>query len=140
MHKTASDYIDTNRLNGDKPVNYDKIINLLDKIQPGEEEKTLQVLLDCGMINEEEKTLAQEIQNMRKREELLQKHPYKIWEKDGTYYTWLPDKTRKDGRRQVKRRNKKNLEEEIIKSVKAGMVITIDDLFREYIERKSSND
>ena len=43
-----------------------------------------------------------------KREELLKKHQYKIWQgKDGKWYTYLPDESKKDGRRLIKRTTEK---------------------------------
>ncbi len=55
----------------------------------------------------------QEQIEMNKREELLKKHPYKIWEgKDGKWYTYLPDKEK--GRIPRKRSTKKELEQLVI--------------------------
>ena len=52
--------------------------------------------------------LVQEKIEMQKREELLNKHPYKIYQgKDGKWYTYLPDK--KNGRILKKRTNKKDI-------------------------------
>lgn len=53
--------------------------------------------------------LLQELQqkaNMRRRNALLMQHEFKIWEKDGCCYTHLPDGTKKEGRRLIKRRGK----------------------------------
>lgn len=43
---------------------------------------------------------------MTKKQEILSKHPYDIWEKDAYCYTYLPDATKKYGRRQIKRKGK----------------------------------
>ena len=46
-----------------------------------------------------------------KREELLKKHQYKIWQgKDGKWYTYLPDESKKDGRRLIKRTTEKGIQ------------------------------
>ena len=45
--------------------------------------------------------------SMIKKEEYLKKHKYEIYNgKDGKWYTYLPDDTKKYGRRLVKRRKK----------------------------------
>lgn len=52
----------------------------------------LQYALSNGIINIED---VQEKIAMREKEELLSKHPYKIWgSKDGKWYTYLPDESR----------------------------------------------
>ena len=49
---------------------------------------------------------------MTKREELLKKHPYSIWEsKDGKWHTYLPDEEKRVSR---KRKTKKEIEDLII--------------------------
>ena len=54
----------------------------------------LKYAVENGMIDT---ALVQEKIEMQKREELLNKHPYKIYQgKDGKWYTYLPDK--KNGR------------------------------------------
>lgn len=76
----------------------------------------------------------------KKREQYLNMHPYSIWENKGYYYTWLPDRSKKSGRRQIKRRKLTALEDAIIKEVKESQKVTIEDLFEEYIDRKIKND
>ena len=76
----------------------------------------------------------------KKREQYLNMHPYSIWENKGYYYTWLPDRSKKSGRRQIKRRKLTALEDAIIKEVKESQKVTIEDLFEEYIDRKVKND
>lgn len=50
---------------------------------------------------------------MNKRKELLEKHPYEIWEgKDGKWYTYLPDS--KKGRILKKRAEKKEIEDMVV--------------------------
>ncbi len=63
----------------------------------------LQFIIDNGMININDVQNSMEIM---KREELLKKHLYKIWEgKDDKWYTYLPDKVK--GRILKKRTTKK---------------------------------
>lgn len=66
-----------------------------------------------------------------KREELLRKHPYKIWQgKDDKWYTYLPDKEK--GRILKKRTTKKSIEDEVIGYLKSELENpTIKDVFDE---------
>ena len=68
-----------------------------------------------------------------KRQELLEKHPYKIWQgKDGEWYTSFYDK---EGNRKIKhRKTLKALEDVIIEYIKDTIESpTIDDVFSEWI-------
>lgn len=71
-----------------------------------------------------------------KRKELLEKHPYKIWQgKDGKWYTYMPDENR--GRVLKKRATQKSLEDDVIKYWKEEVENpTIRELFYEWIHRK----
>ena len=85
----------------------------MDNLQNGlNKSELLQFIINNGMID------INDIQNSMeamKREELLNKHQYKIWQgKDGKWYTYLPDESKKDGRRLVKRSEKKSLEDVIV--------------------------
>lgn len=74
----------------------------------------LQYALSNGIINIED---VQEKIAMREKEELLSKHPYKIWgSKDGKWYTYLPDESR--GRILKKRNNRKDIENIVIEYIK----------------------
>lgn len=89
--------------------------------------------IDNGMID---MSYIQEKINMSKRKELLNKHPYKIWEgKDGKWYTYIPDQEK--GRILKKRINKEILEEDIIKYWKAEQENpTITEVFEEWNDRR----
>ena len=73
---------------------------------------------------------------MNKRNELLKKHPYKIWEsKNGKWYTYLPDKDR--GRIQKERKTQKDIEDVIIEYWKEQMENpTICEVFDEWNNRR----
>lgn len=75
---------------------------------------------------------------MNKRKEYLEKHKSKIWQStDGNWYTFLPDDTKESGKKLVKRKNKKDLEDCIIKLYKVYDVPqTIEKTFNEWIDRK----
>ncbi|KAI4438893.1 Tyrosine recombinase XerC [Schaedlerella arabinosiphila] len=78
----------------------------------------------------------QEKINMSKRKEILNKHPYKIWEgNDGKWYTYIPNQEK--GRILKKRINKENLEEDIInywKSEQENPIII--EVFEEWNDRR----
>lgn len=57
--------------------------------------------------------------NAMERKEILEKHPYKIWEgKDGKWKTFLVDDTKKEGRRQVARATRESVEDAIVEDYK----------------------
>ena len=90
----------------------------------------LMYAIDHGMIDEE-RIQAQIL--MSKREELLRKHPYKMWEgKDGKWYTYILDDL--TGKRVLKKRtNQTALEDLIIGLIKqAEDDPTIEDIFTEW--------
>lgn len=78
----------------------------------------------------------QEKINMEKRNELLEKHPYKIWEgKDGKWYTYLPDE--KKGRVLRKRTSKNAIENDIVEYWKSELENpTISEVFHEWNDRR----
>lgn len=73
---------------------------------------------------------------MNKREDLLKKHPYKIYQgKDGKWYTYLPDN--ETGRKMVKRNSKEDIEEKIISYWKKETENpTLKELFEKWINLK----
>ncbi|MCM1253249.1 MAG: tyrosine-type recombinase/integrase [Clostridium sp.] len=80
----------------------------------------------------------QEQIEMKKRDELLHKHPYKIYQgKDGKWYTYLPDDEK--GRIFKKRNTKESIESLVIAYWKEKETNpTINDIFREWIADKIS--
>lgn len=71
-----------------------------------------------------------------KREELLKKHPYKIWQgKDGKWYTYMPDNQK--GRILKKRTTQKAVEEIVIQYWKTEAENpTIREVFKEWNDRR----
>lgn len=96
-------------------------------------DELLKFAIDNDMID---MSFVQEQIKMKKREELLNKHPYKIWEgKDGRWYTYIPDKEK--GRVLKKKATQKALENEIIKYWEAELEDpTIFDVFEEWNNRR----
>ena len=76
----------------------------------------------------------------KRRVTILKMHPFKIWERDGTYFTYLRDFRKPNGRRQIQRKSLAELEDEIIKNVKESEAVTIGDLYEQYVKRKQQND
>ena len=70
-----------------------------------------------------------------KRKELLEKHPYKIWQgNDKKWYTYLPDK---EGRKLKKRTAQKAIEDDVIGYLKEQMENpTISEAFHEWNDRR----
>lgn len=70
-----------------------------------------------------------------KREELLKRHPYEIWQsKDGKWYTYLP--AQGGGRVLKKRKLKKDLENIVIDYYKNNQEVRLEDLFQEWAAQK----
>ena len=75
-------------------------------------EEILKFLADSGTID---LAYVQEQIEMKKREEILQNHRYSIWysERENAWYTTLSDDSKKTGRKNIKRKNRKDLEKAI---------------------------
>lgn len=93
----------------------------------------LQYAIDNDMIDS---VFIQEQIKMQRNEELLSKHPYKIWEgKDGKWYSYFPDKEK--GRVLKKRNTEKLIKDEIIAYwKKQESNPTISDIYSEWINGK----
>lgn len=57
----------------------------------------------------------QEQIEMKKREEILKKHPYSIWHnsKENVWYSYLPDDSKSNNRKKIKRKKRRDLEDVI---------------------------
>lgn len=102
----------------------------------------LKYAVEHGMIDT---ALLQEKIDMQKREEILKKHPYDIWQgKDGKWRTYLPDEEK--GRRLVKRTTRKSIEDSVIKflddnsdekkRIKIAKEITLKKIFPDWLKFK----
>lgn len=78
------------------------------------------------------------------RKEILNNHPYKVWQgKDGKWKTFLIDDTKKEGRRQVARATKESVEDAIVEDYKKNheQRHKIYQLFEDWMEyAKEVND
>ncbi len=93
----------------------------------------LKYAVENGMIDV---ALVQEKIDMQKKEKLLNKHPYKIWEgTDEKWHTYLPDKEK--GRVARKRNSLEEIQQLVIDYWKAEEDNpTVEDVFEEWISRK----
>ena len=80
-------------------------------------------------------TQEQIMKNTRKK--YLDMHPFNITKrKDGYYQTYIPDESRKDKRRLVKKRYRKDVENAVIAYYKDKLCLSFEDMFREFVDRK----
>lgn len=93
----------------------------------------LKYLIDSGIIDVPN---IQSILEMKKRQELLDNHPYKIWMgSNGKWYTYLPDEEK--GRILKKKSTRKDIEDVVIQYQESIMSNpTIDDLFTEWNDHR----
>lgn len=112
-----------------------------------ENRELLNYAIEHGMIN---MSYVQEQMEMTKRIEILQNHPYSIWynSKEDRWYTEVPYVRSKSKKKRIKKRNRKDLENEIIKYTEQYQKITtkkdtescsemtLNELFYEFMEYK----
>lgn len=93
----------------------------------------LKFAIENGMLDT---TLVQERIEMQKRREILDKHPYTIWEgKNGKWYTYLPSTN--DERKLIKRNLKVDIEKTIIDYWKKELEVhTLESVFYEWAKEK----
>lgn len=93
----------------------------------------LKYLIDSGIIDVPN---IQSILEMKKRQELLDNHPYKIWMgSNGKWYTYLPDEMK--GRVLKKKSTRKDIEDVVIQYQESVMSNpTIDELFTEWNDHR----
>lgn len=103
----------------------------------------LQEALASGILNIED---VQQVLNMKKEEYYLSLHKYDIYEgKDGKWYTYLPDKTQKQGRRKLKRTSETAIKQAVIGFYKEwekqekGKELTLRELYPIWIEWKGAH-
>lgn len=97
--------------------------------------EVLQLAADNAIIDLE--TCKKKVTAMKKKE-LLDKHPYSIWQgNDGFWRSYLPDDSKKIGRRLIKRKEKSDLEKIIIECYREKEENpTIKELYEEWVGEK----
>lgn len=101
-------------------------------------ENLLKFIQENGIINIDE--VLEDYENMKKKD-ILEKHKYEIYysESEKSWRTYLPDNTKPNNRRPVKRKSKENLEKEIIQfyiekqAAESREDITLEELYREWL-------
>lgn len=93
----------------------------------------LKYLVDSGIIDVPN---IQSILEMKKRQELLDNHPYKMWcGSNGKWYTYLPDEEK--GRILKKKSTRKDIEDIVVQYQESVMSNpTINDLFTEWNDHR----
>lgn len=100
----------------------------------GESHLTYEILDDNIDITQ----VAESIIEMRKKEEYLKNHSYWYDKNKQTWITFIPDETRPTKRRQVKRKNKKELEDIIYSYYKdLETSVTVMQVFEMWLDRRS---
>lgn len=95
------------------------------------DEELLKYVVENGMID---LSYVQEQIEMRKREEILKKHPYRIWEdKNGYWNTYLPNSNE---RKRIKKRNKDDLIDIIVTFLKSESHNSFKERYDIWIERQ----
>lgn len=91
--------------------------------------------VENGMIDID--TIREKIE-MNERKKYLEMHKSKIWKStDDKWYTFVPDCTKKDGRRLLKRKTKEEMEEFLVKFYKEyEEPQTIEKTYKEWIAKK----
>ncbi len=96
-------------------------------------------------------TYVQEQIKMKKRDEILKRHQYSIWfnEKENVWYSYLPDGSKANNRRKIKRKNKNDLEKMICdyyqlspdnhaEKEKPKESLSVENLFYEFMKHKTN--
>ena len=131
------------RKDGESPFLFTGEITCLgtgDELQKEKTTKELEMfkeLLDNGIITSE--WLSEKAENMKKKkeQEILNNHPYSVYEYKGYWYTTVPDIVK--GRRKIKKKNKQDLEQAIIDyytSNHDNHGPTVKEVFKEWNEKR----
>ena len=93
----------------------------------------LQFCISSGMLD---RTTTLDLFMANKRQEILKKHPCRIWQgaRNGMWYTYIPQENGK--RRLIKKSTREKIEDVIIKCYKDEP--TIDEIFNRWIDEKMS--
>lgn len=96
-------------------------------------DEMLKYAIDSGIIN---LSCVQEQVEMKRKQKLLDEHPYSIWQgSDGYWNTYIPDE--KKGRKRKKKKTKKEIEEIAIEYLlKEKEDPTVKDVFEEWLDRR----
>lgn len=90
----------------------------------------------------------QEQIEMKRREEILKRHQYSIWHnnKEDVWYSYLPDESKPNGRKKIKRKRKRDLEDIICDFYSSEQIehetmekkdFSIESMFYEFMKHKA---
>ena len=101
------------------------------------DKELLNYAIENGIISRD--TIQEKIE-MNERKRYLEQHNYEVWKgKDERYYTYLPDKHSKSGRKLLKRTNESAIEDAIVDYYKnMSNEPYIEDVYNMWIESKLS--
>lgn len=101
------------------------------------DKNVLKYLVDNGIINLD---VIQNDIKMKKDEEILKNHKYEIYysESDGRWHTYVPDDSKKNGRRPIAKKQKEGLEKAIIQYYKDldNRNLTVGQTFYAWLKEK----
>ena len=107
----------------------------------------MKYIAENGMID---LTYVQEQIEMKKREEILKRHQYSIWhnDKENVWYSYLPDDSKSNNRKKIKRKKKKDLEDAICdyyqsmqnehEETEPSKDFSIESIFYEFMKHKAN--
>lgn len=101
----------------------------------------LKELFENGTITEEWLSGKAEKMKKKKEKEVLENHPYSVYEYQGYWYTTVPDKTK--GRRKIKKKKKEDLERAILDYYMSEMEdqkMTIQEAFKRWNDARLAAD
>lgn len=108
--------------------------SVVNEMNESDAQNVLKYLVKDGKVDLSD---IREKMEMSKRAEILRKHPYRISEgKDGYFRTYLPDPTRKDKRRLIKKKYRKAVEDEIIAYWKNTRECTFLHYYNSWVEQQ----
>jgi len=101
-----------------------------------EHNELLRYMLDNDIINLD---IISNEYNMKKRQGLLERHTYEIWQgQNGSWYTYLPEKEK--GRVLKKRKSEKDIEDIIVEYYEQAIINPrIEEVFEQWIDKKLLN-
>ena len=102
----------------------------MQKFSTNESQAVFEDLIKNGIITSEWLREKADEMKREKNKKILESHPYKIYESNGTWYTHLPDSGKTEKRRKIKRKSKQALEKAIVDYYTSHEnQMTVEDIF-----------
>ena len=88
-------------------------MSMVPEYSEAEKTELLQYALNCGIMDYD---TIQQKKELAEKKQYLEKHTFRIWQgSNGRFYTYLPDENARHGRVQIKRNQRSDLEDEIVR-------------------------